>query len=54
MAASSKRRRLTYNPSDPDIPLGPLSVREMLMFPRQVWESMLGGGSPENTVAFCT
>ena len=41
MASSSKRRRLDYDPSDPDIQLGPLNLQEMLLFLRQVWKSLM-------------
>ena len=44
MTSTTKRRRLRYNPSDPDIPLGPTNVQEMLMFPRQVRNSMMRDG----------
>ena len=44
MTSTTKRRRLNYNPSDPDIPLGPTNLQEMLMFPRQVWNSMMRDG----------
>ena len=44
MASSRKRRRLDYNPSDPDIPLGPLNLQEMLLFPNQVWNRMMNEG----------
>ena len=41
MVSSSKRRRLDYDPSDPDIQLGPLNLQEMLLFLRQVWSSVM-------------
>ena len=41
MTSSSKRRRLDYDPSDPDIQLGSLNLQEMLLFLRQVWNSVM-------------